>query len=95
MIRINDDWIIDVDDHNYILKKDTHTDRLRKDGKTEHVYNTKGYFSSLDKALKFFGEEFIRDRLKASEMGLPEAVRVIRESLEEWSKTVKSILEAP
>lgn len=92
MIRINEDWIIDVDDHNYILKRDMHTDRIRKDGKVEHVYNIKGYFSSPDKALKSFGEEIVRDRLKESEMGLPEAVQAIRESIEGWNRTVKSIM---
>lgn len=91
MIRINNDWIIDVDEHNYILKRDMHADRIRKDGKVEHVYNIKGYFSSPDKALKSFGEEIIRDRLKASEMGLPEAVQAIRECIGEWTQTVRKI----
>lgn len=93
MIRINDDWVIDVDEHNYILKKDMHTERSRKDGSTEHVYSTKGYFPSPDKALKSFGEEIIRDRLKASEMGLPEAVQAIRESIGEWTRTVDRIMK--
>lgn len=93
MIRINDDWIIDVDEHNYILKRDMHTDRIRKDGKVEHVYNIKGYFSSPQKALKAFGEEIVRDRLKASEMGLADAVRTIQDTYEEWRRVVEEAMK--
>ena len=91
MIRINDDWVIDVDDRNYILKKDLHTDRKRKDGTTEHGWNIKGYFSSPGKALERFGEEIVRERLSVSNIGLSDAVRIIRESMEEYRKIIEGI----
>ena len=29
MIRINEDWVVDVDPYNYILKKDMHRTAIR------------------------------------------------------------------
>jgi len=92
MIRIDDDWVIDVDENNYILKKDLHSEKKRKDGTVEHNWKVIGYYSSPDKALKRFGEEIIRNRLRGAEMGLPEAVRAIRESMKEWSQMVERIV---
>ena len=30
MIRINDDWVIDIDEHNYITKRDKHKTTKQK-----------------------------------------------------------------
>ena len=97
MIRINDDWIVDVDDNNYILKKDLHCVRIRKnkDGTfTEgNGYSTIGYFSTLDKALDRLGEEMVRNGLKDASHTLETAVQTIRECRNEWRKLTKKILE--
>ena len=93
MIRINDDWVIDVDEHNYILKRDMHIETVRKDGRQQHVYKVEGYFSSPQKALKAFGEEIVRDRLKAAEMGLADAVRTVQDTYEEWRRVVEEAMK--
>ena len=97
MIRINDDWVIDVDDYNYTLKRDMHKviQRKQKDGTyiNDNVYATKGHFSSLDKALKRLGDEIVRERLKGSEIDLHTAVMTIRECMDEWNRITEKILE--
>lgn len=56
MIRINDDWVVDVDQYNYILKKDMHREEKSRDGKSMvPVYNAVGYYASLRKALDALG----------------------------------------
>ena len=83
MIRVNDDWVIDVDEYNYILKKDMHRsrERVRKDGTPyiEDDYTVKGYFSTLERALNRLGEEMVRERLKDGAHDLREATQAIRE----------------
>lgn len=94
MIRINDDWVIDVDDHNYVLKKDLHKTVKAKDGKTmAPAYAVKSYHPSLRRALERLREEIIRDRLKEPDRSLAEACRTIRECTDEWRKLTEQILE--
>ena len=94
MIRINDDWVIDVDDHNYTLKKDLHKTVKSKDKKTMvPAYKTVGYFSSPAKALDRLGEEIIRDKLSKPLNGLREVAEAIREAREEWREMVKMVTE--
>ena len=69
-----------------------HIERVKKDGKHEHVYKVEGYFSSPQKALKAFGEEIVKDRLKAAEMGLADAVRTIQDTYEEWRRVVEEAM---
>ena len=96
MIRINDDWVIDVDQYNYILKKDLHIVRTRKnkDGSEaeEHSYKVAGYFSSLSGALRGFGEEIIRDKLRDGTHPLCEALQTIRDCTREWNEAVERIM---
>jgi len=94
MIRINDDWVIDVDAYNYVLKKDMHRDKVRKDGTVEHVWDVRGYFSGPEKALKRLREEIIRDELREAEIGLPEAVTAIQRCTREWSEIIERIMKA-
>ncbi len=95
MIRINDDWIVDVDDYQYILKQDMHrtTSRKQKNGTVndDEVYITRGYFGTLDKALERLGEEMVREKLKAGSPSLQEAVHTIRECRDEWKRLVKEV----
>lgn len=94
MIRINDDWVIDVDDYQYILKKDMHkmVKAKRKGNPDVALYVTKGYFSSLRKAPERLGEEIIMDELKAPEMSLREAVQAIQKATAEWHELVREVM---
>ena len=92
MIRINDDWVVDVDQYNYILKKDMHREEKSRDGKSMvPVYNTVGYYGSLRKALDALGGEIIRDKLRGGSRTLCEAVQAIRECTDEWRRLVEEV----
>lgn len=98
MIRVNDDWIIDVDDHNYILKRDRHRtyQQKQKEGTYKEVpaYETVSYHPTALRALERLGEEIIREKLKGPEMCLHEAVVAIRECTEEWRELVRLVNES-
>jgi len=94
MIRINDDWVIDVDDRNYTLKKDLHSLVKSKSGdKTKLVpaYKVVGYFSTVSGALNCLGEEIIRQKLSGSVNGLQELADAIKIAQEEWRELVKHV----
>ena len=94
MIRINDDWVIEVESLCYSLKKDLHKTVKAKDGKSMiPAYKTIGYFSSPDKALNRLGEEIIRDKLSKPLNGLGEVAEAIREAREEWRELTSMICE--
>jgi hypothetical protein len=94
MIRVNEDWIIEVEPLCYTLKKDLHKTVNGKNGKTMvPAYKTIGYFSSPDKALNRLGEEIIRDKLSKPLRGLGEVAEAIREAREEWKELVRSVTE--
>ena len=94
MIRVNEDWIIEVEPLCYTLKKDLHKTFKAKNGKTMvPAYKTIGYFSSPDKALNRLGEEIIRDKLSKPLKGLGEVAEAIREAREEWKELVRSVTE--
>ena len=94
MIRVNDDWVIEVDDHNYTLKKDLHRTELSRDKKKMvPAYAVKSYHPSLRRALERLHEEIIRDRLREADRTLAEACRAIRECTDEWRELTEQILE--
>ena len=98
MIRINKDWVVDVDDYNYTLKKDLHSKIARKNqktGETEYIdsYKTKGYYSSLAAALNKLCESMIVDELEDKDITLKEAVEIIEDCTREWREITKNILE--
>ena len=94
MIRINDDWIIDIDRYNYTLRRDMHTTRIiKKNGEEieEPVYNTVGHYSSLNKALDNLCKEIIRYKLIDGEYTLKTAINAIRECQDEWRRLTDEI----
>ena len=86
MIRINNDYIIDIDEYNYMVKKDMHCIRMGV------RFETKGIYGSLEKALDRVHEEIIKDKLKDGEHSLGEALQIIRECTEEWRKLCEGVL---
>lgn len=94
MIRINDDWIIDIDKYNYTLRRDMHTTRtVKKNGEEveEDVYTAVGHYSSLDKAFENLGKEIIRYKLIDGEYTIKTAVEAIRECQDEWRRLTDEI----
>lgn len=84
MIRLFDDWIVDVDERNYILARDTGKKIITnsKTGKTSEVEtrDIHGYYQSLSGALIGLSKEIARRKLSDGSMSLSEAVKAISES---------------
>lgn len=94
MIRVNDDWVIEVEHLCYTLKKDLHKTVKAKGGKKMvPAYKTVCYFSSPDKALNRLCEEIIRGRLSKPLNGLGEVAEAIREAREELHELVRLVTE--
>lgn len=73
MIRINDDYVVIVDQYNYTLSRDLH--KTDKDG--QPTYRRVSYHTDLSGALKAFRREYVRLRLKDGCMSLSQAVNTI------------------
>lgn len=85
MIKINDKWGIVIDDLSYCpIRFDK---PVVSKGKT--YYSKLGYYETLQGAISKVAEEMARDELKASDMSLSEAVRVIRECNEKIENLVQ------
>lgn len=92
MIRVNEDWVIDVDNYSYALQRDMHRTALIKvEGKEVErpVYKSVGYFATLDQALNRLLDEDFRERFKDGEHTLEEAIRVTKECREAWEDLIR------
>lgn len=97
MVRINYDWVVDVDEYNYTLKKDLHkkTPRKNTDGTVAMVdsYKAYGYYSSLSDAVNALFRTMVASKLSDGEVDLNEAVRRIEECEREWREITEEILK--
>ena len=88
MIRLIDGYYIDTEDYGYSLcygvpKKD-------KNGKLKR--NVKGYYGSLGKAIEACRQEIVHDYVKSAEIGLGDALRMIREMSDEFKKKIEEVI---
>ena len=94
MIRVNEDWIIDVDNYNYILKKDLHK-KIKQKNNNETVmvdaFETVGYYGVLSGAFEALGNEIIKDKLATASCTLAEATGVLKECRDEWKQLVDEV----
>lgn len=89
MIRINEDYIIDCDEVQYILKQDRHKTETGKDGKERPVMDNLGYYSTLENALRGYIGVLTRKRHASVEMSVYDALRVIGEEREALERLLK------
>lgn len=85
MIRVNDDYIIDVDPHNYIVKRDLHKERVTVNDKTGEEtrtpsYYTVGYFGDLPSAVRGIIRDMNRQGLSEGTFSLTEAVKMVQDN---------------
>ena len=92
MIQVNDDWVVDVDDFCYSLKRDMHKDIVRKNGTVEHKYKVIGYYNTLEKALNSLYEQLNKQTLQQGLHSLSEAVTAIRDNRIRWEELISRVL---
>jgi hypothetical protein len=85
MIRIDEDYIIDVDPHNYIVKRDLHKERVTVNDETGEetrtpVFNTVGYFGDIPSAVRGIIRDMNRTELSGGVFSLTEAVKMVQDN---------------
>lgn len=87
MIKVNEDYFIEADEKCYTLKLATH-----KQGKNgNELYNTIGYYKTLESALSGAVEHANRQKLKA-DVSLLEAITIVRDGRKQLEDLLKKVL---
>lgn len=89
MVRINDDYLVSVDEGNYTLCLDNHRTRNVK-GVEVPVLKVIGYYSSLSAALKAYSSIKISDELSNGEFSISEACDIIKGCYKEMCDLMSS-----
>ena len=96
MIRVNDDYIIEVDYFNYTPKRDLHKTTTRTDKKTgevitENSYATIGHYCNLTGAIKGIIGDMNRRELSEGVIELSEAVNLVIANNQKVASLLKSL----
>ena len=87
MIELFDNWKIDVDSMSYTLKKVI--PGTSKKGEPITREDIRGYYGTLEGALKALGKEMVKDELKDGSYTLTDALNVVREAREKVEKLIE------
>ncbi len=96
MITVNGDWVIDVDDRNYIVcrnKPNLDKDKnpvVRKDG--NYSYDALAFFGTLQGAIEFIMKQSATDKLITTNTDLKGAISTIRATQEEIAEIIKQAI---
>lgn len=96
MIKLFDNWIIEIDSRNYVLAQVTGTTMLKtKDGGTVETDVKKyyGFYPGISEALSALGKELSREKLMDGVYTLTEALRAIRESNQQVADLLEQVKE--
>lgn len=85
MIKLTNDFVIEVIDRNYILERDMH--KNNKKGKP--IINILGYYSTLPGAIRACADAMSKEELQKADFSLKEAVNIITES----HRKIETLLE--
>lgn len=87
MIRIIDDYIVDSDSMNYTLYREIHGQT--KDGEPLLTRKPLGYFTSLESAIKYCRQDYIRREHQKADMTLSDALDTIVECNRRFEQILK------
>lgn len=98
MIRVNEDYIIEIDTYNYIAKMDQHKKGQVKDRATGEyievdVFKTVGYYKDLSGAIKGIINDMSRRQLSDGRFSLEDAIHIIRENNGKVYDLLEKVLE--
>ena len=84
MIRIDEDYIIKVDENNYTACRDLHKTKVDKAGNESMSVDVIGYYSNLKQAVKGIWEYKVRKSLMEEEHTLETAISVLQQAYKEF-----------
>lgn len=87
MIKLFDNWVIDVDSTSYTLKRIV--SGKSKKGEPIERDDIKGYYSTLEGALKALGKEIVKDELKDGLYTLTDALDIVVEARKKVEKLIE------
>ena len=89
MINLIHDYVVDVDQLNYTLMRDKH----KRNKKGIPIYETLGYYSSLEGAILAAKERCTKIYLGTGTHSLHEAIEIIKQVNKEFSDLLKEVLK--
>lgn len=89
MIRVNDNYVIDVDSMCYTAKIDKH----KTDKKGNPVYEVVGYYKDLDGAVLAIVKSMNRSKLSEGVHDLKTALGIIQASNEQFEKLLREVVK--
>lgn len=88
MIKLKHDFVVDSNKNNYILMLDKH----KEDEKGRAIYETLGYYSTLEGAIYGAKSILIRMRLRSGVFELEQALEEIRKIHREWVDMLEDVM---
>ena len=88
MVTLIHDLVIDVSQNNYTLM----VDKNKCDKKGNPIYETVGYYSSLEGAVQGAKNYYIRKKLEADTFTLTEAIKAIQECNKDFMDLIKDLI---
>lgn len=89
MVKLNNEYIVRVDENNYTLMRD----RKKFDKEGRPLYETIGYYADLAQAVNGAIQHTTRCRLSEGVCDLCKAIRIIRECNAEFKDLLKELME--
>lgn len=91
MIILDENYAIDADAFQYILKR-KYRGKNRKTGEPVEGYTNKGYYTRLNTALAAYSDELDREIVQSGSMSLTDALNAILESREQVKQLIREAL---
>lgn len=89
MIKIDDDFFIEVDNLCYTAKEDKHKTTKTKNGEEIPVYNIIGYYGTLSKAIIGVRDYILKNHFGENTCSLDEAIAYIEKVDETFQNYIK------
>lgn len=89
MIKINDDYYIDVDRFGYTVKIDKH----KTDKKGNGIFETVGYFSTIESAIKGVIDSMNVKQLSDGVYSLKQALEIIKANNKQFTELLERVVK--
>jgi hypothetical protein len=94
MIKVTEDYVIQVDDLNYtVCENKPYTSIDKKSGRDSTRYPIVGYCSSLENALSLVRGRLIRDALKNGDRSLSEAIETVQKITADFQQIIADAMK--
>ena len=94
MIRVHEEYVIDVDQYNYTAQFDTHKTRYdKKMDKEVPVYKLVGYYNTLGGALTGIHKDMVRQALSNRDHNLVSAIDAVKQERIKFTELMNKVLK--